>query len=140
MARTSMPWELVSVYKLMGLPSRVPKDCFCTPRACLEEVSCAGSRQQTNKTKSNVPKTMRRGIMARSVLRNRTGGLGANGGKTRCEKCRSWHARDSRWYHRVRQIYDETALHFFGLLVGLILQSHVLHPNFGSEWSVPALP
>src|SRR5580700_4134459 len=135
MARTSPPWELVSVYKLTGLPSRVPKDCFCTPRAGLEEASCAGSRPQVKPTRTNAAKTMRRGIMARSVLRNRTGGVGANSGGARCRKARSWHLRDSRWYHRVQQIYDETSLH---LVLGSVAAT--IGPHFERRWSVPAGP
>jgi hypothetical protein len=70
MARTSTPWELVSVYKVMGLPSKVPKGVCSTPGWRFADV-CATSRLAIVSERKTAAPNELRVIMAMSLLRDR---------------------------------------------------------------------
>jgi hypothetical protein len=67
-----MPCEFVSVYKVTGLPSFVPKGFCSTPDLCFDGLVCARSIPLVARRKIKRHAVKRRlGIMAKSVLRRR---------------------------------------------------------------------
>src|SRR5450432_4559549 len=94
MALISTPWELVSVYKVTGLPPCVPNGCDATPDLLAD--ICAKDKPTTARLRGRAVNILLRrlGIMAKSLLRGTGFACTASGvlQATSVSNCARWTA------------------------------------------------